>query len=266
MERVEGRWVRVDDLLERLVQHPLYSQVTDEKALRIFMRSHVFCVWDFQSLLKALQRQLTCVDVPWLPTTDAESRRLINELVLDEESDVLPDGRHLSHFELYLEAMRDCGADTGPIEGFVLDLRRGKLLSAALSAPGLPNGVAPFVKFTMEIASSGDVHRIVGSFSYGREDLVPAMFQKLVNVLARNAPENWSRCLYYLNRHIESDGERHGPLAEKLLARVCGDDLGRWAEAEEAARASLEVRLELWDAISAEIASEKMVLDAESIG
>ena len=82
---------------QRLMQHPLYKSITDERGLQIFMASHVFCVWDFQCLLKSLQRHLTCVEVPWLPSADPEARRLINEIVLDEESDLTPSGAHLSH-------------------------------------------------------------------------------------------------------------------------------------------------------------------------
>ena len=79
--------INTTELVDRLISHSLYAELRDEESLRIFMRSHVFCVWDFQSLLKALQRLVTCVEVPWLPTADPEARRLVNEIVLDEESD-----------------------------------------------------------------------------------------------------------------------------------------------------------------------------------
>jgi hypothetical protein len=77
----------VGDLFERLLSHHLYQHICDERSLRLFMRAHVFAVWDFQSLIKALQRMLTCVEIPWLPSGDPLARRLINEIVLDEESD-----------------------------------------------------------------------------------------------------------------------------------------------------------------------------------
>ena len=108
--------INVVDLVEAVREHPLYEHVSDENSLRILMRTHVFAVWDFQSLLKSLQRSLTCVDVPWLPTADAEARRFVNEIVLDEESDVAPGGGYLSQFELYVQAMTECGADREPIE------------------------------------------------------------------------------------------------------------------------------------------------------
>ena len=127
--------INVVDLVEAVREHPLYEHVSDENSLRILMRTHVFAVWDFQSLLKSLQRSLTCVDVPWLPTADAEARRFVNEIVLDEESDAAPGGGYLSHFELYVQAMTECGADLEPIETFVRQVREGQTVDEALELP-----------------------------------------------------------------------------------------------------------------------------------
>ena len=245
--------IYVGDLVERLASHSLYASIDGERALGHFMRAHVFCVWDFQSLVKALQRALTCVEVPWIPSPDPEARRLINEIVLDEESDITPDNRYLSHFELYLEAMRNCGADCQPVEGFVRSLQQGKSVEEALSRPDLPSGVAPFVKSTMEVAASKDIHCVAAVFAYGREEVIPEMFRRLVEHLAAHAPERWSTFLYYLSRHITQDTERHGPLSLALTARLCGDNVSRWEEAQASARAALESRLALWDTILATI-------------
>jgi hypothetical protein len=250
-ETLPARDVRTDDLVDALVRHPVYRQVRGERELRQFMQSHVFCVWDFQSLLKALQRGLTCVDVPWLPTADPEARRLINEIVLDEESDLMPSGGYLSHFELYLMAMEQCGADRRGILRVVHLLRDGVDPEEALRAADLPPGVADFVTFTLRVARSGQVHRIAAAFTYGREDVIPGMFQEMVQSLAAQNGCAWSLFLHYLNRHIEHDGERHGPLSRALVQRLCGQDDRLWAEAEETARASIEARLHLWDCISA---------------
>jgi hypothetical protein len=243
--------IRISDLVDTLVRHRVYHQVRGERELRQFMQSHVFCVWDFQSLLKSLQRSLTCVEVPWLPTADPEARRLINEIVLDEESDLMPNGGYLSHFELYLMAMEQCGADRRGILRVIHCLREGMDADKALRTADLPPGVADFVTFTLRVARSGEVHRIAAAFTYGREDVIPGMFQEMVQSLATQDGGAWSLFLHYLNQHIEHDGERHGPLSRALVERLCAHDERLWIEAEETARASIEARLRLWDRISA---------------
>ena len=249
--------INTTELVDRLISHSLYDELRDEESLRIFMRSHVFCVWDFQSLLKALQRLVTCVEVPWLPTADPEARRLVNEIVLDEESDEAPGGGHLSHFELYLQAMQECGADAVSMGVFLEDLRSSVDLREALARPTLPPGVSAFVGTTMDIAESGQVHRIAAAFAYGREDIIPAMFQRLVNRFAETAPERWSTFGFYLNRHIEHDAETHGPMARALVSRICGNEESLWREAEQTVKQSLEARIRLWDDILSSVVSER---------
>lgn len=245
----------VNDLRDQLVTHPLYAHIHDERSLRLFMRAHVFCVWDFQSLLKDLQRRFTCVTVPWLPTDDGEAARLINEIVLEEESDEHPTRGYASHYQLYLDAMRDCGADIEPMERFHRALRDGNSIHAALEQTVLPAGVKAFVASTFKAIEAKGNHHAVSVFTHGREDLLPDIFIKLVEGLSQNAPQQWGMFLHYLNRHIEVDGERHGPISHALLERVCGEDEQKWREAEASAREALLARIRLWDAVLEEIES-----------
>ena len=241
---------------ERVVAHPLYAHLHDEEAIRLFMEVHVFAVWDFQSLLKALQRLLTCVEVPWLPTSDPQARRLLNEIVLDEESDQAPGGGHLSHFEIYLQAMRECGANVTPIQTFLGNLRAGLTVEEALETSAVPPGVGPFVRATMAMARSTAPHRVAAAFAYGREEVTPAMFCGLVDQLAGLSPQSWGTLRYYLDRHIGTDRDRHGPQARLLVHRLCGSDAISWSEAAEAARTSLEARARFWDAIELTLTSK----------
>jgi hypothetical protein len=242
------------ELHARLETHPLYARIQTGDHLRTFMRHHVFCVWDFQSLLKSLQQALSCLQVPWFPTADGEARRLVNELVLDEESDEGPDGCYYSHFEMYLEAMHRCGADTGPIDLVVQGVIAGESLDRLLQRTGTPLPVAQFVRGTLGIAQSGSLSARVAAFAYGREDIIPQMFVQLVARLATQEPERWSWFRYYLDRHIAFDGERHGPMSRALLARLCGDDPAMWDEARRVAEACIEARLAVWDCIANELA------------
>ncbi len=241
------------ELHARLAGHSLYRRIHSDDDLRTFMRHHVFCVWDFQSLLKSLQIELSCVSVPWQPTPDAEARRLVNELVLDEESDEGPDGCYYSHYEMYRLAMKCSGADASAIDGVVAGVAAGMPLDGLLSREGVPAAVARFVRGTMTLAHSGTRIAKVAAFAYGREDIIPGMFVNLVARLATQDPQRWSWFSYYLNRHIAFDEQRHGPMSRALLARLCDHDPARWDEARQVAGECLEARLALWDWISEQL-------------
>lgn len=235
---------------ERLVSHPLYSRINTPDQLRRFMEMHVWAVWDFQSLLKAMQQKLTCTTVPWLPSADPEARRLANEIVLDEESDLLPDGSSASHFELYLDSMEKAGADTRAIHRTVSLLRDGAPLEQALAASGGPPAAIEFVQKSFAVIETDSALRIVAAFTYGREDVIPDMFRHLVSRLAESDPSAWGRFRFYLERHIEHDDEKHAPLCRRIVSRMCGHDAAKWQAATETARSCLEARISLWDAIS----------------
>jgi hypothetical protein len=245
---------RIRPLRERLASHPLYASIHALDHLHAFMEAHVLAVWDFMSLLKALQRGLTCVEVPWLPSAQPEARRLINEIVLGEESD-LYEGRAASHFELYLEAMRECGASTAGIDALLKALRRGLTLEEALrSAPvagQVPASACAFVRETFSVVQQGKPHAIAASFTFGREEVIPDMFRGFVRELDTRLAGRLRRFVWYLERHIEVDGEEHGPMARRMVAALCGQDAARWNEAAEAAEAALLARTQLWDGILA---------------
>jgi hypothetical protein len=247
------RTIHVTEKVEELMNHGLYSKVHDEASLRVLMRTHVFCVWDFQSLLKGLQQKITCVSIPWLPTPDPVARRLINEIVLDEESDDIPGVRYLSHYELYLAAMDQCGADSQPIKELNRLLRSGMVSDQAIGETLLPNGVAQFVGTTLRIAQSGELHQVAAAFTYGREDIIPNMFQNFVRSLSAKRSGQWDLFQIYLDRHIEHDGERHGPLSRAMMDRICDSDEQKWREAEETVRECLDARIALWSAIESDL-------------
>ena len=244
IEEIEAR---IAPLRERLTAHPLYAAIRTQEHLRLFMESHVYAVWDFMSLLKALQQKLTCVSVPWVPTKFPASRRFINEIVLGEESDEF-EGRPVSHFEVYLEAMQECGADTRAAMKLVDAARLGQLdLKAA------PEAAAKFVATTFELIQTGSVAAQAAAFTFGREDVIPDMFRELVRELNRESSGELSKFVWYLERHIEVDGEDHGPLSLKMVSDLCGDDARLWEEAAGAAEAAIEARLALWDGILEQI-------------
>ena len=242
---------RIAPLRARLAAHPLYRSMHTEAHLRIFMQSHVFAVWDFMSLLKALQSRLTCTSVPWLPTPYPASRRFINEIVLGEESDEY-EGRPISHFELYLQAMRQAGASTAAIDSLVQALPTAGI-TQAIQSSAIPQGAQAFVQATFGLIDQGQLHALAAAFTFGREDLIPDMFRALVHDLSARNNNNLATFIWYLERHIEVDGEDHGPLSLRMVTDLCGHDEAYWHEAAEAAASALEARLALWDSIHAQL-------------
>ena len=234
----------------RLVEHPLYANIKNMDHLQVFMEHHVFAVWDFMSLLKCLQRQLTCVDVPWVPRGNPETRYLINEIVIGEESDIDQNGTRISHFELYTAAMRQAGADTGPVMGFLDALSASGNIRATLQTGMVPDGARRFVSSTFDVVDSGKVHLQAAVFTFGREDLIPGMFMAFVKEWNANNGNPAGIFQYYLERHIEVDGEHHSHLAYQMTSELCGDSDALWNEATEAVKLALTNRLLLWDSIN----------------
>tara|TARA_B000000475_G_scaffold34357_1_gene25847 strand:- start:466 stop:1206 length:741 start_codon:yes stop_codon:yes gene_type:complete len=229
---------------EEIVNHALYKKLNSVEDIAVMMEHHVYAVWDFMSLLKALQSLLTCTTSPWKPVGDGKIRQLVNSIVLEEESDVDKENNPLSHYEMYIDAMKQCGANTSAIENFVSNV-------SATNIPSVNDGVDAFLKTTFDVIESNETHKIASAFTFGREDLIPDMFTAIVNEY--NTENNLDKFVYYLERHIELDGGEHGPLALELISNLCGDDDDKWREVEETAIACLVARKKLWDSILADL-------------
>ena len=241
----------IEPVRREVVDHRVYGEITGLERVRAFLNSHVYAVWDFMSLLKTLQRELTCVQVPWVPSGPTASRRLINEIVLIEESDEFGED-YISHFELYLDGMDQAGAETATVRAFLDLLRAGKPVPEALTEAGVPQGAADFVRATWGIIDGAPVHCKAAAFAFGREDLIPEMFAQVVKI-----PDPEGRLTLfkdYLVRHIEVDGEQHTPMAMQMLIDLNGEDTAKWSQCAETVRTALRARVELWSAISADFA------------
>ena len=242
----------IDGRKRALAEHPVYAVIDSLPRLRIFVEYHVACVWDFMSLLKSLQNDLAPVRVPWQPPADAEAARLINEIVLDEESDLLPYRQgHASHFVWYTEAMEELGAQLGPVRAFLARMTNGQPVLEAMHAAGMPDASRDFVANTL---SSLDEPLLVRAavFLHSREEVIPRMFLPLVHKL-RHQGLPCARFLGYLERHIEIDGGAHGNHAAALLERLCRSAPGLQQHAEFAVEGALAARHRLWDAIVAAV-------------
>lgn len=244
----------LDPIRARIVDHSAYKAIHDLQDLNTFMEHHIYAVWDFMSLLKALQNKLTCTQVPWVPVGSPQARYLINEIVCGEESDVAY-GKpgHLSHFELYLEAMEQTGANTAGISQLIQAIQNGTPVREAISAAAIPTHAQDFLKFTFDVIDTEKPHIIAAVFTFGREDLIPKMFHTLVTDMHRQFPDQMDIFKYYLDRHIEVDGDHHGHLALEIITELCGDNLIKWEEVKTYALQALESRNHLWNGVLNEI-------------
>jgi hypothetical protein len=235
-------------LRHALLNHPIYAEVSSLSRLREFMQMHVFAVWDFMSLVKRLQSELTCDSLPWLPPVNARIARFTNEVVLGEETDLSPDGKPISHFELYLRAMDEIGADSTVIRGFAAQLALGAKWEDALGELSIAPGVRRFVSETLECAIHGSIVEVAACFFFGREDVIPEMFERLLRLWG-NAKAEVPHFAYYLERHIELDGGSHGPWAREMLTSLAGRRESNWQEATSAAQRAITSRIKLWDSV-----------------
>jgi hypothetical protein len=244
---------RIAPLKEQIIRHPLYESINSPEDLQCFMKYHVFAVWDFMSLLKALQRETTCISLPWMPKGDPEIRYFINEIVLGEECDLDRNGNRKSHFEMYLEAMHQNKADTAWINTFIDKIHSNTSIEDLIKSSDIPVAIKQFMLHTFEIANSQKSGQIAAVFTFGREDLIPEMFTSIVNELYKDRQEEISNFKYYLERHIEIDGNHHSQLALKMTTALLGSDEKAWEQAEIAVVKALKNRISLWDAIHKEI-------------
>jgi Protein of unknown function (DUF3050) len=252
--RIQALIDAVEPYKQKLIEHSVYGSVKSVDDLTLFMQSHIYAVWDFMSLLKYLQLQLTCVSIPWVPVGNPHTRYLINEIVTDEESDVDEQGVRMSHFELYLKGMQNAGSKIDQVEEFISLITTGKVEPLkALAQVGAPLHVQEFVKSTFDVIKQQKPHVAAAVFTFGREDLIPGMFISFVRHLHKDEPEKFSIFKYYLERHIEVDGDHHAHLAHEMTSVLCGDDDEKWAEATEACKAALQARIDLWNGIEASL-------------
>jgi hypothetical protein len=261
MSQIKAIEDSLKEMRNTLRNHPLYNNIQEIADVRIFMESHVYAVWDFMSLLKALQQDLTTVKVPWTPSKQPILARFINEIVHGEESDLNELGQPMSHFEMYLDAMNEVGASTLKINNFISLIESGSSVNISLNEIDSNDAIKEFVGHTFSIIETQKPHIIAASFTFGREDVIPDMFLGIIEK-SRIKGNHYNKLKYYLERHIELDGDEHGPLSLDMVKYLCGNDELKWSEVEAVAKQSLQKRINLWDFINKLILQNKMREDA----
>ncbi|MDF0706760.1 DUF3050 domain-containing protein [Flagellimonas okinawensis] len=255
--KIENLEQELQPMREQLKNHPMYAQLESVDDIKTFMESHVYAVWDFMSLLKALQQHLTCVGLPWHPAADTSVARFINEIVLEEESDFNENGEAKSHFEMYLDAMGEVRADSQKVQATITSFTDLESISSQIEVAELDQAEKNFLQFTFKVINSQQPHIIAAAFTFGREDLIPDMFLGIIEQSGKEGPGKYKKLEYYLRRHIELDGDEHGPLALRMIKALCGADEQKWNDVLEYSKQALQYRIELWDNIAEKLKENK---------
>jgi hypothetical protein len=264
-----SKFTGVPALKKQLDRHPVYGSVRNIDDLRRFMEHHVYSVWDFMSLLKYLQHGLAPAKQPWMPTGDAavtSAQRFINEIVVGEETDDgLPDAKgnptYISHFDLYIGAMEEVGADTAPVKAFLKSVQRNGI-EKALKTAKIPEPARQFMQTTFGFIGTEKTHLVAAAFALGREQVIPGMFRSLIadmNISKRKAPLFY----YYLERHIHLDDELHGPLSLRLLKHLCTGSETKLRAASKAGCEAIEARIAFWDGVRDALPSSKKTVKSK---
>ena len=239
-------------LRKTLIEHPLYNSMKNLNDIKKFMEVHVYAVWDFMSLVKNLQMNLTCINTPWIPSENSLTARLINEIVWGEETDVDKNGIAKSHFEMYLDSMNQIGANTNKIKLLISLVKQGKDIFEIIKSFDISTEIKDFLNFTFSVIKENKVHVTAAVFTFGREDLIPNMFIEIVKKI-KLENKSVESLIYYLERHIEMDGDHHGPMAMNMISTLCDNNDNKIMEALDLSKVALEKRIKLWDHIYKQI-------------
>ena len=246
----------LEPLKDRLKNHSLYNNIKDVEDLKIFSNAHVYAVWDFMSLLKFLQIKLTSTSLPWFPSENNTTAKLINEIVAGEETDEDQNANPMSHFEMYINSIQEFGLNTDEILNNINSLNKIESIEEDIDKLNIKEYVKNFLKFTFSVIKRGNVHEVASVFTFGREDLIPDMFIPLIEGI--NAKNNdLNKLIYYFKRHIEVDGDMHGPMSMEMLSYLCNDETKKISEASSISKEALLARISLWDGIENEIKTRK---------
>ena len=147
----------LEPLKNKLRNHSLYNSIESVEDLKIFTNAHVYAVWDFMSLLKYLQINLTTISVPWYPSRNNSTAKLINEIVAGEETDENEDGRPMSHFEMYLDSIESFGVKTDSILNNINSLNSLDTINNDIEKLKIEDYIKDFLKFTFSVINRGKI-------------------------------------------------------------------------------------------------------------
>lgn len=245
--------MNTEDLKTRrqaIVSHPVYGMLRTRPALATFTEHHVYALWARLTLTRALQRRVNGVDLPWRPSTfPTRFVRAINRMVLDAESDRFEPLHDLSHFELYLQAMQEVGADPAAV--------RGLIDSGGLDPEGLPNAAEPLVAFIDQTATRGMNEEVTAVLYHGFATLSADVGAGILRGIGHFGHDAHLLRTYAARRLQLDEARDVTELLGQLLSHMTRGDVVRSQWARQAAQRVLDLRAALWDGAAAAISRQR---------
>jgi len=112
--------------------------------------------------------------------------------------------------------MKQCGSNTNCIDSFICELRQGVPVRTALASLTISKAAGLFVEHTFTVVDRGNLCAIASAFTFGREDLLPDVFQRIVDKLDVEAGGQLADFKYHLERHIGLEGDEARTIALRV--------------------------------------------------
>ena len=250
-----------------LFNNKLFEQTFETSKVKIFMDSHVFAIWDYLTILKALQRKLASKNIRLLDQDVPDLPFLINQIVINEEIEEESSQEYLSAlgvYQLYINTMKEIGADINPITNFVESIKNEKYWKDALKETKslyryLPITTYDYLEHNLSVVDYAKIHELAGVFFFGRED-IHCKFNLFLRGNQENA-KNFSNLKNFLQRHIDDDAKNKNPiLGEYILNLLCKNDETKWKEVETSVIEAIKKRNEFLDGINELFERERIIL------
>ena len=145
--------------------------------------------------------------------------------------------------------MQQAGAETSAINRLIEYIINDLSITEALNQLDIDESIKNFVRYTFKVIEETKPHVQAAVFTFGREDLIPDMFIAMVKDINTNTSNEAAIFQYYLERHIEVDGDHHSHLAIAMTENLIAANEGKKAEALEAVKLGLMYRIGLWDGV-----------------
>ncbi|KOY51772.1 DUF3050 domain-containing protein [Polaribacter dokdonensis] len=211
----------------------LYSSIENKKDVKSFMENHIFAIWDYMSLMRALENNLRDNSVPWFPSNNGKNLKILYKILDEEEYTIDASGSVKSYFEMYLEAMEEIGANTSDILNILSHSKTINLIDEALNLTGMNIESFYYTRFIYTIIKSQKPHLMAIVFALSKELVSKVLI--LEDFCRKDFSNKYDKTLFLINKLKAVNSKNYNSNAFKLASDFIGEDPQKLMEAKRAA-------------------------------